>query len=69
MFSTGEILFPIETFVIDSAKCFESSFNKNRYEIQKSGFRKLCYLGFVNSRYIIILTVFISILVHIYRET
>lgn len=49
MFSMGEILFAIEKFVIDSVKCFESSFNKYRYKIQKrSGFRKLSYLDFVN---------------------
>lgn len=45
----GEIIFPIEIFVIDSVKCFESSFDKNIYEVQKkSGFRKLSYLSFVN---------------------
>lgn len=49
MFSIREIIFPIEMFVIDNAKCFESSFNKKIYEVQKkSGFRKLSYLGFVN---------------------
>lgn len=46
MFSMRVIFFPIEVFVTDSVKCFEPSFNKNTYEIQKRcGFRKLSYLG------------------------